>query len=170
MISNIPTVPEAAQRVRAALDEEAGLLEFRRRQLQELAVAILRRDNPRLEQLLPQVETGAALQAQADGELRAAQAALGDALLLGEPHRLARLIEALPAPLPGPLRECRQRVLRAMDDFRRQHLETSLLLVECSRINRVLLEGLFAGESVRTYSRGGGEDWTGQGGLMNAEI
>ena len=51
------------------------------------------------------------------------------------------------------------------------HLRAVVLLGECARINRLLLESLFpASRTPATYSQGGAEPWGSGPGLLDAEL
>lgn len=157
--------------LRCLLDEETALLDLRRSQLVSLCESILERDDDAVERTLEQVERAQQLQAETDAKLNALRLRLADALHLDrEEVRLSALIGLLDEPLRAPLAERRQRLIDLAEQLQLQHLRTVMLVTECARINRMLLEGLFPdSEGVATYGMRGAEPWQPDTGLVDAE-
>ena len=73
--------------------------------------------------------------------------------------------------LERTLDEIRQRIVELTDALRKQHLQTVLLLAECARFNRLLLESILpGGEMVMTYGTGGSDLWRSGTGLVDTEL
>ena len=159
------------------LDEEIVLLDLRRRQLEALSGAIVLRDNDRLEGLLEEIEQTLEVQASVDGKLKALRGALAEKLTApgGAPFRAGEVrVSAVAERLEGEQRQAlekRQRqIVHLAGELRTQHLRTAILLTECGRINRMLLEAIFPhSQSVTTYSEGGSSSWRPDTGLVDAE-
>jgi flagellar biosynthesis/type III secretory pathway chaperone len=154
------------------LDDQIALLDLRRSQLEGLAQAVLQRDEAGMERLLGEIERTLRLQADADQRLRTLRAALGSALAAPEGGlRLSALVGRLHGPQRLAIAARRQGLLRAATRLRRQHLQTSVLLMECARANRLLLECLLRdGQAVTTYGADGSARRQSEAGLMDAEL
>ena len=171
MTISLPSLRAHLGELLAALDEEIRLLDLRRSQLEALSVAIVARDDARMEALLQQTQATAQMQADVDERLERTRRAL--AVGLGCPPdemKLQRLTEMLHGRERAELESRRRRIVELAQRLRQQHLQTSVLLSECARINRLLLEALFPqSKGVDTYSNGGQERWWPETGVVNAE-
>jgi flagellar biosynthesis/type III secretory pathway chaperone len=154
------------------LDEEASLLDLRRSQLASLCGAIVDRDEDAVERLLEQIERAQELQAAADEKLDAIRRKLAECLdCPNEEVKLSALIAALSEPQRTALAEQRRRIIELAERLQLEHMRTVMLLTECSRINRMLLESLFPdSQGVTTYSEAGPEPWRPEAGLVDAEL
>jgi len=154
------------------LDEEASLLDLRRSQLASLCGAIVDRDEDAVERLLEQIERAQELQAAADEKLDALRRKLAECLHCpNEKVKLSALIAALSEPQRTALAEQRRKIIELADRLQLEHMRTVMLLTECSRINRMLLESLFPdSQGVTTYSEAGPEPWRPETGLVDAEL
>jgi hypothetical protein len=172
MRSASPGVLALARELPALLDEQIALLTLKRSQLEALSTLLVQRDEDPMERLLAQMEQSQALQADTDLRLSALRSALADEL--GGPAdsvRLGALLEYLPQGLRESVAFRREQIADLADQTRRQHLQTSLLLMECSRINRLLIEALFGQtRSCQTYDPSGAAAWQSDAGLVDAEI
>jgi hypothetical protein len=160
-----------AGELESALDEEIGLLEAKRRLLEELSAAMVQRDEGGVERVLEHLDQAQRAQESADVRLAAVRESLTVALggLEGKKVRLSDLIVHLPRTIAAGLEVRRRQVRMLVDRVRRQHLKTTLMLAESARLNRVLLEGLLTGGSgLTTYGRAGRSDWHGQSGVVDA--
>jgi len=168
------TCPLSCQEIaslEALMDEEIALLDLRRSQLSCLCGAIVDRDEDAVEGLLEQIERAQQLQAATDGKLQALRKVAARRLCRPEGQvKLSGLIAALDEPLRPPLAERRQRIIDLAGRLQQEHMRTVILLTECARLNRMLLEGLFPqGEGVTTYDADGAEAWRGEAGLVDTE-
>ena len=153
------------------LDEEIGLLDRRCTQLADLAEATRLRDNDALEVLLEQVEQTLEDQDATDLKLQALRNALAEAL--GRPvsqMRLSELIKQLPGRIAAEISYRREQILLLSERLKDQHVRTALVVSECARINRLLLESFFPEERrVTTYSSTGTSSWGLDTGLVDVE-
>ena len=153
------------------LDEQIELLDVRCSQLAALSDATTRRDDEALEALLADIESAQQHQTGADTKLQALRNALANAAGWPvEQMRLALLIEHLPDQQSTAVDYRRQQIILLTDRLKRQHMETALILSECARVNRLLLEALFPEtRSVTTYGAKGENSWGQDRGLVDVE-
>jgi len=154
------------------LEEEIALLTARRSQLESLSALLIERDDDAIERLLNEMEQTQTVQADTDRKLQALRNALANALgCAGDGLRLGALLEHLPEPTRSAIDYRRQQIALLIAAFRTQHLRTTLQLVECIRINRMLLEGLFGeGWSVTMYDMHGAAARGPRIGLVDTEL
>ena len=170
------TVPVATLRAHLAgllstLDEEIRLLELRQSHLERLSVAVIERDETGMEGLLGDMQQVLQSQLEVDRRLRQAQSALaGDLGCPPEQVRLQLLAERFQGRHRANIESRRKRIVDLAEGLRRKHLRTSVLLRQCARINRLLLEAIFPqSKEVATYSTEGHERWRPDTGLVSAE-
>lgn len=65
------------------------------------------------------------------------------------------------------IRKKRQDLRKTVDELRKQHYSTAMLLGEMIRINRSLLAGITGGCNGMTYGRGGQAKWAGADNILN---
>ena len=154
------------------LDEEIALLVLRRSQLEALADAFVKRDDGVLERLLDEMERTRQLQADTDEKLRGIRGEFAAALGRDPAEvKLAGVIEHLPRDLRTEVAGRRHKVVDLVREVRRGHLQASMQLLECMRINGMLLDGLFGHRSsVTTYDARGADPWRDGAGLVDAEL
>jgi len=156
----------------AALDQQIDLLEAKRSQLADLFDGLIARDEEAVEAVLERIERTERLQTAADSYLSRVRGEL--ARVIGGEGRKLRLldvIEQLPPEQSRALADRRGRIVELSDSLRRQHLQTVLVLGECARINRLLLESILPeGESVMTYGTGGSDLWRSGTGLVDTKL
>ena len=172
MMSNIPSLGGLVDDLLRQLDDEIALLDQRRSQLEALSSAILHRDDGRMEGLLDEIEETMQVQARVDGKLSATRSLLADAFARRpEEMKLSEILTALHGEQKQALEYRRQQIILLTDELRQQHLQTCLFLLESSRINRMLLEGLFPNsEPVVTYGVDGRDQWRPDTGLVDTEL
>lgn len=154
------------------LDHEIDILDRRHDQLQRLAQAIRQRDADAMGSLLNEMEHAQREQALADLKLQAVRRLLAGRLgRKTHELRLSTLIDALPGEWSARL-DCRRRqIVLLMDRLRRQNARTAALLVECARVNRMILDCLLPPQdTVETYTADGSGCWDRRGSLMDAEL
>ena len=153
------------------LDEEAALLEVRRSQLSSLGGAILDRDDEAVERLLDQIERAQQLQRNTDEQIDALRRDLAAAI--GRPWaqvKLSTLVELVPAGRRDGLADRRRRIIERAEMLQLEHMRAVVLLRECSRVNRLLLEALLpSGGNVGTYGQRGGDTWQPGPGVVDTE-
>jgi hypothetical protein len=171
MISAGTGMSVLVEKLLGSLDEEIALLEEKTVQLASLRRAMLDRDDQAMAAVLTEIEQDQRRQDSVDLRLSAARRAMANAMGIPAGQlRLSRLIDELPPAEAASVDYRRQQILLLAERARKQHLETAILLHECSRINRMLLEGLFPqNQSVTTYGQGGSDTWRPESGLMDTE-
>jgi flagellar biosynthesis/type III secretory pathway chaperone len=171
MNSRSPTIAERAGALAELLDEEIALLDLRRSQLSSLCAAIIDRDEDAVERLLDQIERAQELQSATDQKLDSLRRELAARLACeGERMKLSALIASIDEPQRGQLAARRQRIIELAERLQLEHMRTVVLLTECARINRLLLEGLLPGsEGVTTYRADGADAWQADAGLVDTE-
>jgi flagellar biosynthesis/type III secretory pathway chaperone len=160
------------ERLLEALDRELELLAAKRAEMEQLLAALARRDDAALERLLSRMEQGEREQSQADRDVERISSDL--AAEVGCPverPRLSELAAYLPPDLARALEDRRQALTSHLRQLRRKHMEMSMLLHECQKINRLLLECLLRESSgPGTYSANGNMRHRDGGGVMRAEL
>lgn len=171
MIAPCPITPAQVHSLEGLLDEEAALLVLRHSQLGSLCAAIVERDESAVERILNQIEQAQQLQTIGDQKVAALRDELAGRLGMdSRTLRLSALIEQLPPHCQAGMLTKRRRVLDLAERFRVQHMRTVMLLTECARINRLLLEGLFPRcQAVTAYSADGSQTWRAEAGLVDME-
>lgn len=166
-------VPDKAiERLLEALDRELALLDRRERQTDELRQAIIKADDVGMEALLERMDQADREQTLVDAEVGALRSALGAML---DPRagmmKLSELVKRLPPDQAEPIERRRTQIVRKITELRRLHVETAVLLSECARINRMLLDAMLQGGApASTYDARGGHHRVRTGGLMSAEV
>ena len=155
----------------ALLDEEIELLELRCSQLGTLTSATLERNDDVLETVLREIEKTQQRQVATDLKLQALRDAFAEALGWSvEEMRLSQLADSLPPAQGSAVRYRRRQIVLLSDKLKRQHIETVVVVTECARVNRMLLESLFpkAG-AVTTYGARGQRSARLDTGLVDVE-
>lgn len=163
---------EMVEDLLALLGQEIRLLQKRHEQFCELYEVILKRNNERMETLLEEMTRLQQDQADLDGRLQAVRGVLARAI--GAPEdamRLGDLAHHLDPSRAQTLQSLRNQIIQLAEKLERKHLDTAVLLSECARVNRMLLEGLLpAPETVQTYGQKGNSPWSAGAGLVDAEM
>lgn len=168
MIASSPAVEPLVAHLQQLLDEEIGLLQAKQSQMESLSGAILGRDDTAMEATMAQMETTARQQSAVESRLSALRVTIaGELGLGGGPLRLSTLISHLPPQQASLLEYRRNQIVALAEQIRRRHVEVAILLRECARINRMLLESLTGGQSVTTYGADGKDVWHGRGGVLD---
>ncbi len=157
----------------AVLDEEIELLELKRSQLADLSEALVTADDEIVEELLEQIEQTEQTQTAVDMRLKVVREALAGAFGYEDIKelRLSVLAVELPEAQASAVDDRRRRMAEQVGKLRRQHLQTAMLLVECSRVNRMMMECISpSGETVATYDATGTNLWRSGAGLVDKEL
>ena len=168
----LPPAKSLVEQLSAVLDEEIALLIQKRSQLADLSQAIVDRDDEATEKLLEQIEKTEQVQASVDIRLEVAREALAGAFgCEARELKLTKLIAELPPDQAEVLDYRRRQIIEQAEELRKQHLKTSLLLLESARITGMLLDSMLPGrEPVVTYGAGGSEFWRSGAGLLDTEL
>lgn len=163
--------PEMLRRLTDSLDCQIDLLGRREAELDALSESIIANDNDRMERVLDEMAQSRQHQAQADARFQAARDELAGRL--GWPAgntRLERLLGIVGQNDRRLLARRRRQVTDLAERIRRKHRQTAVLLAECARINRLLIECIVGpGQRVTLYGQHGQQHWRGCGSLMDAE-
>ncbi len=163
--------PEMVQRLTDSLDLQIELLGARSDELDTLSECICANDNDRMEKLLAEMALSRQRQDQADREFKNARDGLAGHLgwQVGE-TRLERLLELVGEPDRRVLAQRRRQVADLAATLRRKHRQTGVLLSECAKINRLLIDCLLGDDQrVTVYGATGAQHWRGSGSLMDTE-
>ena len=172
MISTREGFGDLSERLLGAMDRQLEMLQVKTVQVEQLRRAIVGRDNAAMESLLAQMEQGQREQSVADRELDGLVSALAAEVGLPQGRaKLSVLAEHLPQEQALAIRERSRAMSENMKRLRRKHMEMSLLLHECQKINQLLLETLLnEGAGPRTYGANGHVRGRSSGGVMSAEL
>jgi predicted nucleic acid-binding Zn-ribbon protein len=157
----------------AVLDEEIELLEQKQSQLADLSDALVAVDDVATEALLKQIEQTERTQTMVDLKLQDVRKTLAGVLGYDDARalRLSVLVTKLPDAQASAVDDRRGRLAQQVGKLRRQHLQTAMLLIECSKVNRMMMECLLpAGEAVTTYDATGTNLWRNGAGLVDKEL
>jgi hypothetical protein len=163
--------PEMLQRLTDSLDCQIGLLSRREAELDALSESIIANDNDRMERVLDEMAQSRKHQALADARFQGARDELAGHL--GWPAgstRLERLLAMVGQSERRLLAQRRRQVTDLAERIRRKHRQTTVLLAECARINRLMIECIVGSDQrVTLYGQHGPQHWRGCGSLMDAE-
>ncbi len=155
------------------LDTEIKILDLRGRQMVAMRRHISDRDDAALGSLLAEIEETRDFQETSQYELLAIHRVLAQVFCYegdGE-MRLSWLIPQLSPNDQTLISYRRQQIVELSAVLHREHTHTSMLLRECMRINRLLLENLLPrDETAGTYEAGGRAAWRPQVGLVDTEL
>lgn len=134
--------------------------------------ALIRRDLPLLQEMQAQLSLEAETRMQLDQSRQNLQRKLAG--LLGCPAEkvcLSLLHGFLDFSLQEKIRHRQKALTEQVRRLQDQHLATELLLRECARMNRRLLETVMGGdEKGKTYDARGRSSWSTGQGLMNVKL
>jgi hypothetical protein len=171
MRPDLPDIRRFSDELHHVLDEEIRLLHERTRQFDELYDAILHRHNERMETLLGEMTATQQEQAKVDTSLDALRQLFAKSLRCRPAEiKLSELADHVDHP-DGVLHK-REQIILLSEALKKKHLRTAVLLTECSRINRALLDGLLPENepSLTTYGHEGSNPWRANTGLVDAEF
>jgi hypothetical protein len=171
MIST-PEFQGLGERMLDAMDRELLLLVSKHREMEQLLAAITGRDNAVMEKLMTGMEQAQQEQNRADRAMERISSEL--AAEVGCPKarpRLSELTRYLPPDLALAMEERRQALTGGLRRLRQKHMEVSVMLHECQKMNRIMLECLLRESSPpRTYGANGSLQRGGNSGVMSAEL
>lgn len=170
MRPDMPDIRRFSDELHHILDEEIRLLHERACQFDELYDAILHRQNDRMETLLAEMTATQQEQAKVDTSLDALRQLFARSLRC-EPGQIKLSELADHIDNPDAVLHKREQIILLSEALKKKHLNTAVLLTECARINRALLDGLLPENepSLTTYGHGGSNPWRSNTGLVDAE-
>ncbi len=157
----------------AVLDEEIELLGQKQSQLADLSEALVSTDDAATETLIKLIEQTEYTQTRVDLKLQDVRKTLAGVFGYDDARalRLSVLVTELPDAQATAVNDRRERLAQQVGTLRRQHLQTAMLLIECSKVNRMMMECLLpAGEAVTTYDATGTNLWRNGVGLVDKEL
>ncbi len=155
------------------LDNEIKILDLRSRQMVAMRRHIADRNDQALCSLMAEVDETREFQETSERQLVALRRTLAETFSYDGPGqlRLSWLIPQLDANGQAMIGYRRERIVELAGRFRSEHARTAMLLRECMRINRLLLENLFpSNETATTYGAGGRTAWQSEAGMVDTEL
>ena len=126
------------------LDKDCQYIEEMFSQLNELRKLIIKRDDAALGKMLETVKTKSLDYSKNESNRQSIRAELANAFSCPvEQLTLSILEKSLPETTGIKIVERKRRLKSLIDDLRKEHLSTALLLNECSRFNNLLLNSIF---------------------------
>ena len=141
--------------------------------LTQLQERVVQRDESALEGLLKEIQSKHSLMPEL--ERRRQQIRLELAAVLGVPFEqvtLTRLTILLKGELQNQVSRMRAQLQSQMETLRVQHRGTVMLLADCARFNRLLLNSIFENshQSMTTYTHKGNAEHTRSSALVNMQF
>jgi flagellar biosynthesis/type III secretory pathway chaperone len=161
------TIEPLVEKLLGALDQETACLRASTDHLVALNRLILKRDVTGLNSLLEQIRIESAI--RDSNEINRDELMMSLASVIGcqiSAVTLSMLERLVPTQQPL-LQQKRTQLRRLIDELRKQHYSTSMLLGEMIRINRSLLAGITGRSDSMTYGRGGRTTWAGADNILN---
>lgn len=155
------------------LDADARNLQNSLSLLNELRGLVIKRDEVALRRLLKTIQTGAASTAEAGAQRESARRKLADSLgwQIGE-TTLSRLETVVSGRRRIEISEKKAQLMSLTGALRTEYSRTSLLLSECARFNRLLLENILQSGRTRgvTYASDGSTKQQSQTAFVNMQF
>lgn len=159
------------EKLLTVLDEDIGHLENTISTLNELRSLVIKRDDTGLAKLFEDVEAKVTNHAANESKRQSIRRELADALgyKCAEEVTLSRLEAALPAETTAQVVHRRTKLQSLVSELKKEYSATVLLMADCSRFNRLLLESIFAlnRSGAITYEADGTTRRQSDGGLVN---
>ena len=146
-------IEEKVDALLACLDKDVQLLQDALLRLDELRRLIIKRDDDALGKLLEKIQIQANDHKSHERNRQSIHRELAAALGY-EPRRmtLSVLENVLPKGRKEQITERKAKIKSLVGKFRKEHLETVLLLSECARFNNMLLKSIFDLSKVESFS------------------
>jgi len=151
-------IEELIEELLALLDADAVRLEITLSHLNNLRAGVIKRDEAGMEQLLETVRTEQderdAIEQKRNKLRQVAAAAFGCA---AEEVNLSRIMEYLTPVLCQQVAQRQRTLMRLVEKLKIEYTATAMLLNECSRFNRMLLDSIVGSrcKGVATYNASG---------------
>jgi hypothetical protein len=151
-------IEELIEELLALLDADAARLESTLSHLNNLRAGVIKRNEAGLEQLLEIVKTEQderdALENKRSQLRHIAAAAFG---CTADEVNLSRIMEHLTPALRQQVAQRQQTLARLVEKLKTEYMATAMLLNECSRFNRMLLDSIVGSrcKGVTTYNASG---------------
>jgi hypothetical protein len=160
-------IESITDRLLGTLDREAEHLGKVIEYLAELSRLVLKRDERGLQELLEQTRHETLLRDSTEGDRKELIATIADIVGCQPSAVTLSMLEGVVPVYQPVLHEKRLHLRQLVEDLRKQHYSTTMLLGEMIRINRSLLAGITGNRGNVTYGRGGRAKWTGADNILN---
>ena len=134
------------EKLLTVLDEDIGHLENTISTFNELRSLVIKRDDTGLAKLFEDVEAKVTSHAANESRRQSIRRELADVLgyKSAEEVTLSRLEAVLPAETTAQVVDRRTKLQSLVSELRKEYSATVLLMADCGRFNRLLLESIFA--------------------------
>ena len=143
------------------------------RRLNELRAGVVRRDEETLKGLFGEIEEDSANYAVVEAKRESLRQQLADSIGCDMSQMtLTKLCESIEdRDRREAMRDKQSELKILIVDLRREHKQTQMLLIECSRLNKMLLRGIFGnGKETVTYNSNGNKQWELEKGAINLKL
>jgi flagellar biosynthesis/type III secretory pathway chaperone len=165
------SIEEMVMDLLTVLDNDIRHLEDTISTLNKLRRLVIRRDDAGLSKLFEEIETKVAGHSASESRRQSIRKALADALGCEKVDdvTLSKVETVLPADTAAEVVERRVRIRSLVSELRREYSATVLLMTDCARFNRLLLESILAlnRSGTITYGADGTTKRQSEGGLVN---
>ena len=137
-------IEEKVDQLLACLEKDGRHIERNLSQLNELRRLVIKRDEPALAGLLESIRAESESYRTHESERQSIRRELGD--MLGCELRqmtLSTLQAHLPKAKRAQVAQAKARLRSLIEEYKKEHLSTALLLSDCARFNNLLLKSIF---------------------------
>lgn len=154
------------------LDADASRIVLSLERLDGLRAGVIKRDEEALKILLEEIANDEAGQMRLETRRKAICVELAAVLGCSESQvNLSRLCACLPEEISVILADKQRQLKELVERMQVEHMRTSLLLRECSRLNKSLLRQLLgSGRSAVTYNARGNTSWQAEKGMVSLRV
>jgi hypothetical protein len=152
-------IVELVEELLVVLDADAASLETTLEHLNNLRAAVIRRNETSLEQLLETIKSQKDDRDALENKRNNLRHILAEKIgCLPEQVNLSRIMENLTPVMRQKLKQRQQTLMRLVEKLKTEYTATAILLSECSRFNRVLLDSIIGSRcnsNITTYNASG---------------
>ena len=171
MTATAISIEETVGQLLTVLDEDIRYLEDTVSILDELRSLVIKRDDVGLAKLFEDIASEVESRAANESKRQAIRKSLADALGCGSIGNvtLSKLESVLPVEGAAQVTERRTKLQSLVSELRKEYSATVLLMADCARFNKLLLESIFAlnRSGPITYGADGTTRRQGDGSLVN---
>jgi predicted glycosyl hydrolase (DUF1957 family) len=137
-------IEDKVDQLLACLDKDSRHIERNLSQLNELRSLVIKRDQAALAKLLESIRAESDRYRSHELERQSIRTELSEILGCDLRHMtLSALQESLPKAKRAQVTQMKAKLRSLIEEFKKEHLSTALLLSECSRFNSLLLKSIF---------------------------
>ena len=137
-------IEEKVDALLACLDKEIQHLQTGLLQLDELRQSIIKRDDNALGRLLEKIQQDVENHRRLEQNRQSIRQELAAAFGCGlKRMTLSALETMLPKERKDQVKQRKEKIRTFIEQFRKEHLSTAILLSECARFNKMLLKSIF---------------------------